>query len=102
MEPTKNDIQIPTGDNDGINSGLSIEVVPPDDLPSRPVMTTEGKRKRVGFTSDTTPPSPDIDTVEQRHFGDVVQTPEERSVQPSSAQVSCDFHLTPRRKKKRL
>jgi hypothetical protein len=77
----------PTRTNDeGAPFGLSIEVVPPDLEPSN--MPADGKRKRVGFTSDTTPPSPEMDLSEQRHVGDVVQTPDD-FIKSRSTQVSC-------------
>lgn len=71
----------------GTPFGLSIEVSPPDDQPAH-AMTSDGKRKRVGFTSDTTPPSPVADEFEQRHLGDVVQTPDSAFVGSGAAQVS--------------
>ena len=75
---------------DGTPFGLSIEVSPPDDRPPT-TMTSDGKRKRVGFTSDTTPPSPDLEAIEQRHLGDVVRTPDDAFAGQSSSQVSPFF-----------
>jgi hypothetical protein len=60
----------------------TIQFFPADHPLSVPDMTSDGKRKRVGFTEDTTPPSHDHESSFQRgegHGGDLVTSPDSTS-----------------------